>query len=281
MKETYTYIDRQLSETKEQGFMQYRTSELPTWCPGCGYFGIMHAIVQTCQTLNLKYEDICVVSGIGCAGRYPIFMNAYGFHTLHGRALPVSTGIKLAREDLTVFTISGDGDALGIGGGHLPHAARKNIDITMFLFDNEIYGLTKGQSSPTTPQGQLTGSHPAGNPDFPLRPVTLALSYGATFVARVYAGDVEGMKHVFTQAISHKGFSFLHILSPCVTFDKVNLTWKGKRDTFIEVPPTHDPTDHSAALRLAQDFQSILGVFFQDKTRPSYQEYLRNTLNQT
>ena len=275
MNETHAYLDQQLSDAKKQGFMQYRTSELPTWCPGCGYFGIMHAIVQTCHSLKLKYEDICVVSGIGCAGRYPIFMNAYGFHTLHGRALPVSTGIKLAREDLTVFTISGDGDALGIGGGHLPHAARKNIDITMFLFDNAIYGLTKGQSSPTTPQGQLTGSHPAGNPDFPLKPVNLALSYGATFVARVYAGDVEGMKRVFAEAVSHNGFSFLHILSPCVTFDKVNLTWKRMRDLFIDVPPTHDPADYAASLRLAQDERPVLGIFFQDKTRLSYQDYLK------
>ena len=272
----HVYLDEKLGEVRNKGFLDYRTDELPTWCPGCGYFGITHAIVQTCHELGLKNEEVCAVSGIGCAGRYPIFMKAYGFHTLHGRAVPVATGIKLAREDLTVFVVSGDGDCLGIGGGHLPHVARKNIDITLFLFDNGIYGLTKGQSSPTTPQGQGTSSHNAGNPDTPLRPISLALAYGASFVARGFAGDVEGMKNIFKQAIQHKGFSFIHLVSPCVTFDKENITWKGLRGQFIEVPPTHDVTDHEAAVRLAADPRHITGIYYHDKNRLSYMEYLKS-----
>jgi len=264
------YPDEQVETVKQQGFLKYRTSEMPTWCPGCGYFGIMHAIVNTCNNLGLKNEEICIVSGIGCAGRYPIFNNAYGFHTLHGRSVPVATGVKLARKDLTVFSVAGDGDVLGIGGGHLPHVARKNIDITLFLFDNSIYGLTKGQSSPTTPLGQATNSHVNGNPDTPLKPVSLALAYGASFIARGFAGDVQGMEEIFEKAINHKGFSFVHIVSPCVTFDKVNNTWKRLREEQVNVPELHDIGDRGAALRLEEDPGLVTGVFYLDEGREVY-----------
>ena len=269
------YLDERLTETSRKGFLEYRTSELPTWCPGCGYFGITHAMVQTVSELGLKGEDIVAVSGIGCAGRFPIFMDVYGFHTLHGRSVPIASGVKLAREDLTVFAVAGDGDILGIGGGHLPHIARKNIDITLFLFDNSIYGLTKGQSSSTTPVGQNTSSHPSGNPDYPLRPISMALAHGATFVARGFAGDVDGMKRIMREAITHRGFSFLHLVSPCVTFDKTNITWKRMRDKMVEIPETHDASDHEAAVRLGEDPRYFTGIFFQNRERPSYQEFLR------
>lgn len=259
------YLDEQLETVKADGFLKYRTRELPTWCPGCGYFGITQSIVQACNELQLKNEEIVVVSGIGCAGRYPVFMDIYGFHTLHGRSVPVAGGVKLAREDLTVFAVGGDGDIMGIGAGHLPHIARKNIDITLFLFDNAIYGLTKGQTSATTPMGQKTGSHPTGNPDAPVKPVSLALSYGASFVARGFAGDVKGMAEIFKQAITHKGFSFLHLISPCVTFDKTNITWERMRKHFEPIPESHDPSSHMDALRLAEDPRHYLGIFYQDK----------------
>jgi 2-oxoglutarate ferredoxin oxidoreductase subunit beta len=268
------YLDEEITEAKEQGFLDYRTSELPTWCPGCGYFGITHAIGQTCHDLGLKNKDICVVSGIGCAGRFPYFMDSYGFHTLHGRAVPIASGVKLANDKLTVFAVGGDGDMFGIGGGHLPHIARKNIDITLFVFDNAIYGLTKGQSSATTPIDQPTNSHPYGNPDTPLRPVTMALAYGSSFVARCYAGDTKGMKNVFREAITHKGFSFIHILSPCVTFDKVNITWEKMKNRFTNIHSSHNTSEHEAAIRLAQDPRLYLGVFYRDKNRLSYQEHL-------
>lgn len=276
-EESTAYLDKQLEDVKKQGFMKFRTGELPTWCPGCGYFGITDAILKACTELDLKNENICTVSGIGCAGRYPIFMNVYGFHTLHGRSIPVASGIKLAREDLTVFAVAGDGDALGIGGGHLPHISRKNIDITFFLFDNAIYGLTKGQSSATTPFRQETSSHSTGNPDVPLDPVNLFLTYGASFVSRGYAGDTKGLKEIMKKAIMHKGFSFIHIVSPCVTFDKVNLTWKNLKGSFSYIDEKiHDPSDISSALRLANSDSRLLGVFYHDRERPSYHDNLIN-----
>lgn len=268
------YIDDKLAEIRKEGFLKYRSKELPTWCPGCGYFGITHALVKACHALSLPNENICVVSGIGCAGRYPIFMSAYGFHTLHGRAVPIASGVKLANEALTVFAVGGDGDILGIGGGHLPHIARKNVDITLFLFDNMIYGLTKGQSSATTPLGQKTNSHIRGNPDAPLNPIALALSHEASFVARGFAGDVDGMEKTFVRAIQHKGFSFVHLITPCVTFDKVN-TWDAMRNGYHPIHDSHDTGDWMAAMRLAGDPRNYLGIFYEDKERPAYQEYLR------
>jgi 2-oxoglutarate ferredoxin oxidoreductase subunit beta len=268
------FLDERLTKIKEDGFLNYRTAELPTWCPGCGYFGITHAIVQTCNDLGLANEKRCVVSGIGCAGRYPIFMKAYGFHTLHGRSVPIASGVKLANDELTVFAIGGDGDMLGIGGGHLPHIARKNIDITLLLFDNTIYGLTKGQSSATTPLGQATSSHTLGNPDAPLKPVSLALAQRASFVARGFAGDIEGMREIFAKAITHKGFSFVHLITPCVTFDKVN-TWDALRERFHAIRQSHDVSNREDAVRLSEDSRQYLGIFYHDKSRPSYHDHLK------
>lgn len=269
------YLDEQLERVKEQDFLKYRSPDLPTWCPGCGYFGIMDAFYKACRKMELSFENICTVSGIGCSGRTPIFVNSYGLHTLHGRSVPVATGVKLAREDLTVFAVAGDGDALGIGGGHLPHVARKNIDITLLLFDNSIYGLTKGQSSSTTPYSMATSSHPAGNPDQPLNAVKLALAYGASFVARGFAGEPEGLEDLICRATEHQGFSFVHILTPCVTFDKENFTWKQLRERVAPLDSGHDPSSMETAVRLADKELFRLGLFFQDPERVSYQENLR------
>lgn len=276
-RKEYVYIDDKLDEVGGRGFLNYRSHELPTWCPGCGFFGITQAMYESAGELGVNNENLCVVSGIGCAGRIPIFFDAYGFHTIHGRSLPVAAGIKMARNELTVFAVGGDGDILGIGSGHLPHIARRNVDVTLFLFDNAIYGLTKGQSSPTTPLGQSTNSHNRGNPDAPLNAVSLALAYGATFVARGFAGEVKEMKAIMKAAIQHKGFSFLHLLSPCVTFDKENITWKNFRNNLVGLPPNHDASNHAEALRLAEDPRPLIGVFYQNTNRPPYHEYLRST----
>ena len=272
------YLDEKLVAVKNLDFLQYRSKDLPTWCPGCGYFGIVDALYRACRELELKHEDIVTVSGIGCSGRTPIFINSYGFHTLHGRSIPVATGLKLAREDLTVFAVAGDGDALGIGGGHLPHVARKNINITFLLFDNSIYGLTKGQSSSTTPYEMKTNSHPMGNPDTPLNPVKLALAYGASFVARGYAGNPQGLKDIIKKAIQHKGFSFIHILTPCVTFDKENMTWKNLKENVYELNLRKEKKNMETAMRLAENEPYGTGIFFQDKKRLHYQEILK-TMN--
>lgn len=274
------YLDEKLETVRQGDFLKYRSTDLPTWCPGCGYFGIVDAWYKACREMELKHEDIVTVSGIGCAGRTPIFLNSYGFHTLHGRSIPVASGLKLAREDLTVFAFAGDGDALGIGGGHLPHVARKNINITFLLFDNSIYGLTKGQSSSTTPFEMKTSSHPVGNPDMPLNPIKLALAYDASFVARGYAGDPEGLKEIIKAATLHQGFSFIHILTPCVTFDKENKTWKNLKENVHTLTPGVHEQDMEAAMRIAQNDQYGVGIIFHDKDRPHYQDVLRS-LNKT
>ncbi|MBU8910706.1 MAG: 2-oxoacid:ferredoxin oxidoreductase subunit beta [Desulfobacterales bacterium] len=270
------YLDEKIETVRGIDFLQYRSQDLPTWCPGCGYFGIVDAFYKACRELNLKQENIVTVSGIGCSGRTPIFINSYGFHTLHGRSIPVASGLKLAREDLTVFAVAGDGDALGIGGGHLPHVARKNINITFLLFDNSIYGLTKGQSSSTTPYEMRTNSHPVGNPDTPLNPVKLALAYGASFVARGYAGDPRGLKQIIKEATLHQGFSFVQILTPCVTFDKENKTWKNLKEKVHDLNLRNEEKNMETAMRMAENEPYGVGTFFQDKERPHYQEILRN-----
>jgi 2-oxoglutarate ferredoxin oxidoreductase subunit beta len=187
----------------------------------------------------------------------------------------VACGLKLAREDLTVFAVAGDGDALGIGGGHLPHVARKNINITFLLFDNSIYGLTKGQSSSTTPFEMKTNSHPVGNPDTPLNPIKLALAYGSSFVARGYAGDPQGLKEIIKKGTRHQGFSFIQILTPCVTFDKSNRTWKNLKENVYNLDIRIEEKNMEAALRASEEEPFGLGIFFQDADRPHYQDVLR------
>ncbi len=269
------YLDEKIDHVKAVDFLKYRSPDLPTWCPGCGYFGIMDAFYKACRELDLKHEEIVAVSGIGCSGRTPIFIQSYGFHTLHGRSIPVASGLKLAREDLTVFAVAGDGDALGIGGGHLPHVARKNINITFLLFDNSIYGLTKGQSSSTTPFEMKTNSHPVGNPDTPLNPIKLALAYGSSFVARGYAGDPQGLKEIIKAGTLHQGFSFIQILTPCVTFDKANRTWKNLKENVYDLDIRIEEKNMEAALRASEEEPYGLGIFFQDSDRPHYQDVLR------
>ncbi len=268
------FLDEKLDQVRARDFLQFRSGDLPTWCPGCGYFGIMDAFYKAVKELGLKHENICMVSGIGCSGRTPIFASTYGFHTLHGRSIPVASGLKLSRDDLTVFAVAGDGDALGIGGGHLPHIARKNIDITFLLFDNSIYGLTKGQSSATTSYGMKTSSHPGGNPDTPLNPIKLALAYGASFVARAYAGDPETTKEIIKQGTLHTGFSFIQILTPCVTFDKTNRTWNALKENVYGLTFPARERNMEAAMRAAEYEPYAVGVFYQDSDRPGYREVL-------
>ncbi len=269
------YLDEKLLAVKQNDFLKYRSRDQPTWCPGCGYFGIADAFYKACRNLELKQENIAAISGIGCSGRTPIFINSYGFHTLHGRSIPVASGLKLAREDLTVFAFAGDGDALGIGGGHLPHVARKNIDITFLLFDNSIYGLTKGQSSSTTPYQMKTSSHPGGNPDKPLNPIRLALSYDASFVARGYAGDPDGLTKIIEAGVKHRGFSFIQILTPCVTFDKENTTWAKLKEKVYPVDLHEKENNRETAMAAAEHAHFGTGIFFRDKERLHYHDVLR------
>src|SRR4030042_1310261 len=190
----------------------------PIWCPGCGDFGVLNAMLKALGDLQLDPTHVAIASGIGCSGRFPAFVNSYGFHGVHGRVLPLATGIKMANPELTVFAVGGDGDAFSIGAGHLPHAARRNVDITYIVMDNEIYGLTKGQPSPTSPLGMEKKASPYGTYDSPLNPVAMVLSYGATFVARGFSSQPRDLSELIKQGVQHPGFAFIQVISPCVTF---------------------------------------------------------------
>ena len=263
------YLEDKLREIQESGRLEYRSRSMPTWCPGCGYFSIVDGLPGALNELAIAPKDAVVVSGIGCSSRFPFFVNTYGFHSLHGRALPVATGIKCANDALTVIAVGGDGDGFAIGGGHVPHPARRNIDITYLLFDNGIYGLTKGQTSPTSAQGFRTTTSPYDNLDQPLNPLLMVLSYGASWVGQAYAGRPQQLKELIKQAIGHRGFSYLHILSPCVTFDKTDRTYDHLGDLVREVPADHDSSNLAAAMTLAMNTASpALGVFYRHQ-RPT------------
>jgi len=266
--------EEQLRKVDESGRLRYRSKSLPTWCPGCGYFSVTEGVAQALNRLAVKPEETVIVSGIGCAGRFPFFSNSYGFHTLHGRTLPVATGVKIANDRLTVLAIGGDGDGFAIGGGHIPHAARRNVDMTYLLFDNGIYGLTKGQTSPTSSLGFNTKTTPYDNADQALNPLLMVLSYGASWVAQAYVGWQHHLADLITEAIAHKGFSYLHILSPCVTFDKTDKTYKNLDVMVRKLPDDHDPSNRIAAMTQADDQRTpAVGVFYREQ-RPTLADNL-------
>jgi 2-oxoglutarate ferredoxin oxidoreductase subunit beta len=193
------------------------------WCPGCGDYAILSAVQKTMPDLGIPRENIVFISGIGCSSRFPYYMNTYGFHTIHGRAPAIATGLRLARPDLKVFVVTGDGDGLSIGGNHLLHVLRRNVDVTILLFNNRIYGLTKGQYSPTSELGKVTKSTPMGSADRPVNPLAFALGCGATFVARTVDRDVRHMEEMLKRAARHKGAAFLEILQNCNVYN--DLAW--------------------------------------------------------
>jgi len=248
----------------------YEVRAKPIWCPYCGNYGVISCFLQALERLGVDPATLALVSGIGCAGRFPAFVRCYGLHVAHGRALPVATGLKAARPDLTVAVIGGDGDGLGIGGGHLLNAGRRNVDLTYLLFDNSIYGMTKGQPSPTTPAGTKSRSTPFGNPDAPLEPASLAILSGFTFVARGYPGHVgEELVSLLAEAIAHRGSSFVQVLTPCVTHNHAQTyEYYQQRAAWLEPGPAPGTVDE--ALRLARPGEKIpLGVFYrvQEPTR--------------
>lgn len=197
----------------------FASSQEIRWCPGCGDYGIISAVQKSLATLGVPKEKFVFVSGIGCSSRFPYYMNTYGFHTIHGRAPAFATGLKITNPDLSVWVITGDGDALSIGGNHFIHAIRRNLDLNIILFNNEIYGLTKGQYSPTTELGSVTKSSPYGTIDQPFKPLSVAIGAEATFVARTYDKNQKHMSEVFERAAAHKGTSFIEVLQNCVIFN--------------------------------------------------------------
>ncbi|MGD8842821.1 MAG: 2-oxoacid:ferredoxin oxidoreductase subunit beta [Gammaproteobacteria bacterium] len=207
----------------------YKSEIKPVWCPGCGHFAVLSALTKALAYLQLRREEVALISGIGCSSRLPAYLDSYGFHGVHGRALAVASGLKAARPDLTVLVAGGDGDGFSIGGNHFLHACRRNMDMTYIAMDNEVYGMTKGQASPTTApewtRSKLT-PHGTGVPRF--RPAGIALAAGASFVARGFSGDPTGLTKLLVEAVQHRGFSFLHVLSPCPTFRPEHKDWKQK-----------------------------------------------------
>ncbi|BBB90992.1 MAG TPA: 2-oxoacid:ferredoxin oxidoreductase subunit beta [Methylomusa anaerophila] len=245
-------------------------SYVPTWCPGCGDYGILNALKKTFANLGLDLEQTVLVTGIGCSGKIAQYVNTYRIETLHGRALPVATGIKLANHNLTVIAEGGDGDGMGLGIGHFVHTARRNLDISYFIHNNQIYGLTKGQSSPTSELGAVTKFTPAplGNVERPVNIARLALGVGATFVARSFAGDMNHLVSTMMAAIRHKGFAVIDILQPCVSFNRLNTyQWYQERIQYVEKMADYDPKNMAKAVELAATWGEAIpvGIIYQEE----------------
>ncbi len=274
----------------------YKTDVFVDWCPGCGDFGILAALQMALAELALEPHQVVIVSGIGCSGKPPHFVHAYGVHTLHGRTLPFAQGIKLANPELEVIAMGGDGDGLGIGAGHFVNAGRRNVDMTYVMHDNGVYGLTKGQASPTLKLGLRTKGLPKPNINEAVNPIALAIVAGYTFVARAYAYDTKHLKEIIKQAIQHKGLAFVDILQPCPTYNDINTKdWYAgldridpktgkpqsrlyKLDEIGYDPVVHELTEDFrkkvAALDKAQEWgdKIPIGVFYKSELIPTFQE---------
>ena len=243
------------------------------WCPGCGNFPILRTVKAALADAGVDRQTLTLVSGIGQAAKLPQYLKCNYFNGLHGRALPVATGIKAANPQLTVVVTSGDGDVYGEGGNHLIHTIRRNPDITVLVHDNMIYGLTKGQASPTSEEGLVTPTQPRGVYVDPINPLALAISLDAPFVARTSAGEPQHMQQIIAQAIAHKGFSLVDIFQPCVVFNKTNTYQWFKEHTYIFDESEHDPTDRTAAFaRATEDTRYGLGVFYRTDTRAVFEK---------
>ncbi|MWV43466.1 2-oxoacid:ferredoxin oxidoreductase subunit beta [Paenibacillus sp. HJL G12] len=254
-------------------FKEFRNNVKPNWCPGCGDFSIQAAIQRAAANSGLEPEQLAVISGIGCSGRISGYIHAYGFHGIHGRSLPIAQGVKLANRDLTVIASGGDGDGFAIGMAHTIHAIRRNINMTYIVMDNQIYGLTKGQTSPRSAEGFVTKSTPQGSVETTLSPLELALSAGATFVAQSFSSDIKQLTALVEEAIKHEGFSLINVFSPCVTFNKVN-TYEWFKDNIVSLDsiPDYDKTSRIAAMTTLMETNGMVtGLIYQDKNKKSYE----------
>lgn len=264
------------------------TADHPTWCPGCGDFAVLSSFYKTLEKQNIRHEDIVTIAGIGCSSRFPYFVNGHGAHFIHGRAVPFASGVSLSRPDVKVFVFGGDGDGFSIGGNHLDHGARKNINLTYVIMDNFVYGLTKKQTSPTSPEGFRSKTDPTGAIDQPVNPIKKLVTNGATFVARTHAAMPKHMIEMIDRANKHDGFAVIECLSECVEFfpgafddanprkgGEFNLIEEKKWDDTPEDEQRHDVTDQLAAYRLADAaWPGYFGVFY-EIDRPT-----KNTLEQ-
>jgi len=247
----------------------FDTGVRPQWCPGCGNYGVLAAVRAALAELGLRREEVVAVSGIGCHGRMTEYLDVNAFHAIHGRAVPVAEGVKLANPKLTVLVHTGDGDAYAIGLSHLLHAARRNVGIKVVVHNNMVYALTTGQAGPTTPRGVRTRSTPHGNPEEPFNPLLLLLASGATFVARGFSDDVRHLKELVKRAILHRGFAVIDVIQPCVTFYDAR---KWVRESVYKLEEGHDPRDFRAALERSLETERVpLGVLYEAE-KPAYEE---------
>lgn len=243
-----------------------------TWCPGCGDFSVLRALKLALRDLEIAPHEALIVSGIGCGSKLPDYLGTNGFMTIHGRPLAVATGAKLANPRLNVIVVNGDGDSYGIGGNHFIHTCRRNPDITHIVENNQIYGLTKGQYSPTSPQGTVTSTSPDGSIELAFNPILMAISGGATFVARSFAGEPKHLAAMIYAGVRHRGYALIDVLQPCITFNNVNsFEWYRERVYHLD-REGHDTSDPDAALRKAREWGEKIpvGIFYQSDATPSY-----------
>lgn len=255
-------------------FKDFRNTVKPNWCPGCGDFSVQAAIQRAAANVGIEPHELAVVSGIGCSGRLSGYINSYGFHGIHGRALPLAQGLKMANRDLNVIASGGDGDGFAIGMGHTVHAIRRDIDLTYVVMDNQIYGLTKGQTSPRSAAGFITKSTPNGAIEPSLKPLEVALSSGATFVAQGFSTDIKELTALIEEGIKHKGFAFINVFSPCVTYNKVNTyEWFKENLTKLSEVEGYDPQNREQAMQTVMEKEGLVtGIIYQDPENKSYQE---------
>jgi 2-oxoglutarate ferredoxin oxidoreductase subunit beta len=253
----------------------YQSPVRPTWCKGCGDYGIWNALKFALAELDLEAHEVLMVSGIGCGSKTPDYTHVNGLHTLHGRSLPPATGARLANHEMKVICVHGDGDGYGMGLGHMMHAVRRNIDITDVVQNNRVYGLTKGQYSPTSPEGFISKTSPGGAIDRPVNPWALALAAGATFVGRGFPADLKHLIEVLKKALEHRGYALVDVLQPCVSFNRAYAyNYYRPRVYKLEEEPGYDPTDRSAAWERAHEWgeRIPIGILYQVEGQPTYED---------
>jgi 2-oxoglutarate/2-oxoacid ferredoxin oxidoreductase subunit beta len=252
---------------------KYKSETRPDWCPGCGDFGVLNALVQAVANLEIDPKDLLVVSGIGCSSNLPGFIHAYGFHTLHGRAIPIASGARLANPELNVVVTGGDGDGYGIGLGHFIHAMRRNLDITYIVMDNQIYGLTTGQASPTSMKSFVTKSSPSGTIEEPINPIALALVSGASYVSRGFSGDPKHLTELIENGIKHKGFALVDVFSPCVTWNKINTYDFFRQKCYKLNGAGYNTADLDQAILKSREWEPKIPIgLFYETQKPTYEE---------
>ncbi|GGI97552.1 2-oxoglutarate ferredoxin oxidoreductase subunit beta [Alicyclobacillus cellulosilyticus] len=254
----------------------FRNDVRPNWCPGCGDFSVQASIQRALAALGKEPHEVAIVSGIGCSGRISGYINAYGFHGVHGRALSTAQGLKLANRNLTVIAAGGDGDGFGIGLNHFMHAVRRNMDITYIVMDNQIYGLTKGQHSPTSAHGFKAKTTPSGNIENAIVPAQVALAAGITFLAQGFSSDVNQLVRLIQEAIQHRGFALVNVFSPCVTYNKINTyDWYKEHIRNLDEIPDYDPTDRAAAMKMVVETHGLCtGLIYKDEHSVPYEDQI-------